>query len=215
MSPVGKDADVDESRTPRRRPGGRSARVEDAVAQAALDHLLEAGYQGLTIRGVAQAAGVAETTVYRRWPTVNHLTAAALLKLAETDNPLPDTGTLEGDLRGLLAQIVALLNRPEVLRVVRSAAALDPDDDGSVAAGKSAYFGARFANASLLVERAIGRDEIAGDTDPDLLIEALVAPAFMRALLENRPLDDQLVDSSVGIVLGALKSAGIPRRRDG
>ena len=78
---VRKDAGVDGSRNPRRRPGGRSARVQDAVAQAALTQLLDVGYQGLTIRGVAQAAGVAETTVYRRWPTINHLTAAALLKL--------------------------------------------------------------------------------------------------------------------------------------
>ncbi|KMO73511.1 TetR/AcrR family transcriptional regulator [Mycolicibacterium obuense] len=211
---VRKDAGVDGSRNPRRRPGGRSARVQDAVAQAALTQLLDVGYQGLTIRGVAQAAGVAETTVYRRWPTINHLTAAALLKLTETDNPLPDTGTLDGDLRALLTQIVALLNRPEVLRVVRSAAAIDHDGDGSVRTGKSAFFDARFTDARLIVERAIGRGEIASNTDAHLLIEALVAPSYMRALLENRPLDEDLVDSSVHIVLGALQSVGIPKRAD-
>lgn len=201
---------MDESRNPRRRPGGRSARVQDAVAQAALTQLLEVGYQGLTIRGVAQAAGVAETTVYRRWPTINHLAAAALLKLAATDNPLPDTGTLEGDLRALLNQIIALLNRPEVLRVVRSAAAIDGDEDGSVIAAKSAFFDARFAAARPIVDRAIERGEIADNTDPHLLIEALVAPAYMRALLENRALDDELVETSVRIVLGALRAGGIP-----
>lgn len=207
---VRKDDDVDEP-TPRRRPGGRSARVQDAVAHAALAQLLEVGYQGLTIRGVAHAAGVAETTIYRRWPTTNHLTAAALLKLAETDNPLPDTGSLEADLRALLTQIVALLDRPEVLRVVRSAAAIDGDEDSSVMAGKSAFFDARFADAKLIVERAIERGEIGRDTDPYLLIEALVAPSYMRALLENRPLDRQHIDSSVRIVMGALKSAAVTR----
>lgn len=200
---------MDDPRSPRRRTGGRSARVQDAVARAALAQLLDVGYQGLTIRGVAQAAGVAETTVYRRWPTINHLTAAALLKLTETDNPLPDTGSLEGDLHALLTQIVALLNRPEVLRVVRSAAAIDRDEDGSVTAGKAAFFDARFAEAGLIVQRAIERGEIAADTDPHLLIEALVAPSYLRALLENRPLDADLVDSSVRIVLGALQATGI------
>ncbi|MEH3130143.1 MAG: TetR/AcrR family transcriptional regulator [Mycolicibacterium neoaurum] len=188
--------------------------MQDAVAQAALDQLLEVGYQRLTFRGVAQAAGVAETTVYRRWPTINHLTAAALLKLAQVDNPLPDTGTLGGDLRALLHQIVALLSRPEVLRVVRSSAAIDPGDDGdgSVLAGKSAFFETRFAEASLIVDRAAKRGEIASNTDAYLVIEALVAPAYMRALLDNRPLDQNLVDSSVAMVLGALKAGSIPER---
>lgn len=210
---MGKDAGVDEQKNPQRRPGGRSARVQDAVAQAALAQLLEVGYQGLTIRGVAQAAGVAETTVYRRWPTTNHLTAAALLKLAETDNPLPDTGALETDLRALLTQIIALLNRPEVLRVVRSAAAIDGDEDGSVMAGKTAFFDARFADATLIVERAIDRGEIPSDTDPHLLIEALVAPSYMRALLENRPLDEEHIDSSVRIVVRAFQSPSTTKRK--
>ncbi|WP_236757483.1 TetR/AcrR family transcriptional regulator [Aeromicrobium sp. PE09-221] len=195
---------MDESSEPKRRPGGRSARVYDAVVDATLAILLEHGYHGLTIRAVARTAGVAETTVYRRWPTPNHLTAAALLELAERDNPLPETGSLEGDLRALLGQIVALLNRPEVLRVVRSAAALDHRDDESVLAGKNAFFSSRFASATSLVGRAVERQEIPPDTDADLLIETLVAPAYMRALLSNRPLDQTFIEDSLRVALASV-----------
>lgn len=192
---------MSEASSPTRRPGGRSARVHEAVSEAALAQLLEVGYPRLTIRGVAQAAGVAETTVYRRWPTVEHLVAAAVLRLADQDNPIPDTGTLEGDLRTLLTQIVALLDRPDVLRVVRSAAALD--DDESVLAARNAFFGSRFRQASSIVTRAIDRGELSADADPHLIIETLVAPAYVRAVLASTPLDDELVDHSVRIALAA------------
>lgn len=189
-----------------RRTGGRSARIQEAVETAALALLLEVGYAGLTLRGVAKEAGVAETTVYRRWPTVNHLAVAALLRMAALDNPAPDTGSIEGDLRALLSQIVDLLNRPEVLRVVRSAVAMD-DEDGAVSAARTAFFDTRFAAATPIVERAVGRAELRGDTDPYRLIEALVAPAYMRALLGNRPIDDAFVDSSVAFTLAAVGAA--------
>ncbi|WP_312870452.1 TetR/AcrR family transcriptional regulator [Gordonia asplenii] len=192
--------------TPARRTGGRSARVQDAVEAAALELLLDVGYSGLTMRAVAQAAGVAETTIYRRWPTVDHLTAAALLRLAAVDNPIPDTGSIEGDLHALLTQIVALLNRPRVLRVVRSAAALDDDSTGSIRAARSAFFDHRFATATSIVERAIGRHELPADTDAYQLIEAISAPAYMRALLGNRPIDDDFIAATVAYALAGARA---------
>ncbi|WP_059039192.1 TetR/AcrR family transcriptional regulator [Gordonia desulfuricans] len=179
--------------------------MQDAVATAALDQLLEHGLPGLTIRGVAQAAGVAETTVYRRWPSTNHLAAAALLKLADDDNPLPDTGSLENDLRELLEQVVALLSRREVMRVVRGAAAMD-DDDPTVAAAKDAFFSRRFANSTLIVKRAIARGELPAGTDAFRLIETLVAPAYLRAILVDRPLDDELVDTCVRFAIAGARA---------
>ncbi|WLP89404.1 TetR/AcrR family transcriptional regulator [Gordonia sp. NB41Y] len=188
--------------------------MQDAVAAAALEQLLERGLPGLTIRGVAQAAGVAETTVYRRWPTTNHLAAAALVKLAERDNPLPDTGTLETDLEAFLRQIVALLSRRGVLRVVRGAAAMD-DDDSSVIAAKAAFFPRRFTNATPLVDRAIARGELPAGTDAFRLIETLVAPAYLRALLVDRPLDEEFIDTSVRFAIaGALADPRTRHPRD-
>lgn len=175
---------------------------------AALEQLLEVGYAGLTMRGVAKAAGVAETTVYRRWPTVNHLAVAALLRMAALDNPAPDTGSVEGDLRALLRQIVDLLDRPEVLRVVRSAVAMDDDPDGAVNAARTAFFENRFAAAAPLVEQAVSRAELPAGIDPYQLIESLVAPAYMRALLGNRPIDEAFIDSTVAFTLAAARAGG-------
>lgn len=158
--------------------------------------LLAEGYAGLNVRDVAMAAEVAETTIYRRWPTTHDLAAAAIAHLARVENPIPDTGNLEGDLRALLSQIFDLLRRPEVERVLRAAAALDSGSPDAVEARKRFWQG-RFAGSARIVERAIERGELAAEVDSGDLVELLVAPAYLRLLLLDRPIDDALLELSV------------------
>lgn len=185
-----------------RRPGGRSERIRLTVLDAAADQLLTHGYAGLSVREVAQAAGVAETTIYRRWPTTPDLAAAAIGHLAATEVPIPDTGTLEGDLHALLSHIVDLLRRPAVEKILRAAATLDSSDPAAVEA-RTAFWRRRFAGAAHIVDRAVERGEFPVGTDPDEVIEFLVAPAYLRLLLLDRPLDDALLDRSVRHTIAA------------
>lgn len=199
---------------PKRRPGGRSARVREAVLRAALEQLLQHGYDGLSMGEVAKAAGVAETTVYRRWPTRADLAVAALGEWVATANPLPDTGTLEGDLRALLAQILELLRRPEVVRILHAAAAVGASVAGAQEA-REAFWRTRFSGAAELVERAIARGELPERTDREPLIEFLVGPAYVRLLLTGQPLDEELLQQSVERTLAAYglrSSVGVSRR---
>ncbi len=185
-----------------RRPGGRSERVRAHVLEAALDQLLAVGLTGLSVRDVAAAAGVAETTVYRRWPTPSDLAAAALAEFARIQNPIPDTGTFEGDLRALLGQIIDLVRRPEIERLIRAAAALDSAHQSAVEA-RADFWRSRFAGSARIVERAVERGEVPSDTEPADVIEFLVAPAYLRLLLLDRPLDDALLEFSVRNTLDA------------
>jgi AcrR family transcriptional regulator len=195
-----------------RRSGGRSERVRAKVLDAAVERLLVDGYDGLRVRDVARAADVAETTIYRRWPTTHDLAAAAVGHLAHADNPIPDTGTLEGDLRTLLSQILELLRRPEVERILRAAAALDSRDLGAVEARK-AFWRSRFDGSAQIVERAVQRDELPGATDPAEFIEFLVAPTYLRLLLLDRPLDDELVDHSIRLTIAAYGNQPVGRQK--
>ena len=185
-----------------KRTGGRSARVRKAVLDAALALMLERGYDGLSVAEVAQAAGVAETTVYRRWPTKAELAAAAIGELAAAENPLPDTGSLEGDLTTLLTQIVELLRRPDIERVARASVALSSDDPDQAQA-RMAFYRMRTAGSAQVAVRAIERGALPAGTDPEAVIEQLVAPAYLRLLLTGGPLDDALVATSVQRTLAA------------
>ena len=97
-----------------RRPGGRTARTRAAVLRAAISELAESGYAGTTVERIAARAGVAKTTIYRRWGGLNGLLADLMAQYAAREIPVPDTGHLDSDLRALAREIVASLQHPAI-----------------------------------------------------------------------------------------------------
>jgi AcrR family transcriptional regulator len=193
-----------EPTAPKQRLGGRSARVRKAVLDATLRRLLADGFARLAVADVAADAGVAETTIYRRWPTRSALAAAALAEFAAAENPTPDTGTLAGDLRTVLTQILDLLRRPDVERIIRALAALSDDVSGMVET-RNAFLHTRVASMNEIVTRATNRGELRAAVDPADLLETLIAPAYLRLLVTGLPLNDALVDRSVRVALDLTK----------
>lgn len=79
--------------------------LEAALLDAAWEELQAAGYQGMTIEGVAERAGTSRAVLYRRWPKKAELVIAALRRHRPMlSGDIPDTGSLRGD-------VVAVLNR--------------------------------------------------------------------------------------------------------
>ncbi|GAB3208530.1 TetR/AcrR family transcriptional regulator [Nocardia tengchongensis] len=172
---------------PRKRTGGRSARVRHSILAATVAQIAEHGLEGLTISEVADRAGVAETTIYRRWGTRTALVADAVGELAAEGNPVPDTGTLRGDLQQLADQIATLISQPGIARLLGSALALSVDPD--VDAARRHFWNDRFERTSQVITRAIDRGELTIDTDPREVMETLAAPLYFRLLVGNRPLE--------------------------
>src|SRR2546421_3031759 len=104
-----------------RRPGGRTARVRAAVLAATLDDLVEHGYAQLSLDGVARRAGVHKTTVYRRWGSKEALVLELMRERAAQEVPIPDTGTLRGDLVELARTAAGLAAVPAIEAIVRAA----------------------------------------------------------------------------------------------
>ncbi|WP_026411752.1 TetR/AcrR family transcriptional regulator [Actinomadura oligospora] len=87
-------AETDESRPGAARPGRpRSERAEKAILDATIDLLAEeSGVDGVSMEAVAARAGVAKTTIYRRWPNKEALIVGALSSLKGPLPELPGTG---------------------------------------------------------------------------------------------------------------------------
>ena len=192
---------------PGRRPGGRSSRVRDAVLTAARAQLLERGYAALSVREVARAAGVAPTTVYRHWPTVADLASAAMSDLVGADDVVPDTGSLAGDLHALVGKVTRLLSHPEVVSVLRAAIAVE-DTTAAASALRHRFWRNRIDGASVIIDRAVSRSELPADVDADALLEMLIAPIYLRVLLDLEPRDDahttRAIDAALRVALGAM-----------
>src|SRR5436190_6924748 len=75
---------------------------DEAIIDATIDVLVRDGYDRLSMEGVAAAAGVGKTTVYRRWSSKAELVIDAMATLKPAIDTI-DTGTLESDVELLIA----------------------------------------------------------------------------------------------------------------
>lgn len=193
--------------TVRARRGGRSARVRDAVLEAARQELMERGYEHLSHLGVARRSGVDPATVHRRWPTRVRLALDAVIDLAITAVPVPDTGTLRGDLTVFHRAVAALLRDPPTLRLFQAFSAATFDQDSEVTSALQAFWRTRLDGATAMLDRAVGRGEISEHPEPRRVVEQLVAPAYFRALVSRGPLDEELTEHSVGAALRLVEAS--------
>ena len=181
----------------RRRTGGRSARVREAVLKATLRAMAEHGADAVSISEIARRARVHETSIYRRWPTKEHLVLDALLDYSEAKLPIPNTGTLRDDLVAFATAVTAYLESPLGRTLARSMAVAGDDD--TLAAGRAQFWKSRLDLASAMIARAKDRGEVPADLDPARALELVIAPLHFRALLTRQPIDEhdiaQLVDA--------------------
>ncbi|GAB3689640.1 TetR/AcrR family transcriptional regulator [Nocardiopsis oceani] len=193
---------------PRSRTGqvGRGAKVRTAVTEAALAELGEKGYAGLSVESVALRAGVHKTTVYRRWGDRQELVADALSGFVAADVPIPDTGSLDGDLRAMASALVGMLASPagSVVAAMLADAVRIPE----VALVRDRMFADRIERAKPVVERAVARGELPQGTEPALLVRALAAPLYLRLLVTGDPLDDEAVREALRSALALARVEG-------
>jgi AcrR family transcriptional regulator len=187
-----------------RRPGGRSARVRAAVLQATLETMAEQGPGDVTISEIARRAGVHATSVQRRWGTAENVMLDAMLTRSQKELPVPDTGTLRGDLIAFARLVAAYLATPLGAALDRTMAVAE--DDPERAEGRVRFWRTRYDTAQVMIDRAIERNELAAGTDPSLALELLVAPLHFRTLLIRQPIDDSLIEQVVDTLLRGLRA---------
>ncbi|MEU9118735.1 TetR/AcrR family transcriptional regulator [Streptomyces sp. NPDC048506] len=195
------------------RPGGRTARTRQAVLAAVLEELDEGGFGELTMEKVAQRSGIHVATLYRRWRCIEGLVCESLTDLSGSV-PLPDTGTLPGDLHALARSIVAFYGEPRMRRLIEavvSAAARDPQ----AATVLRTFFEERLPLAGRMVERAVERGELPPETDPVEVMSALGAPFYYRMLIARRPVDGRLAESAATAVWAAARAGAYTKKGSG
>lgn len=199
-----------------RRGRPRDRTVEGRVLDAAWELLPARGYAGLTVDEVAERAGAAKTTLYRRWPTKDHLTVALAARILG-DIPIADTGDVRRDLTRFTAALAASLNRLRLAghpdggssagfaAELVAAAARHPDLSELVRAG----FAARHELARARLQRAREAEGLFPGTDPAILIDQLAGPLWYRLLVTGAPVDRDYAERLAAAVLdGSLAGNG-------
>ncbi|MEU6054956.1 TetR/AcrR family transcriptional regulator [Streptomyces xanthochromogenes] len=127
---------------PRRRTGGRSARVREAVLKATAELIAEQGHERIPIAEIAERSGVHQTSIYRRWRTTNAIVLDLSQERLASSWAIPDTGSLRGDLLAYAHGAAESMRGPDAAVLLRALIASVPTGDGGGKPGDAGAAGA-------------------------------------------------------------------------
>ncbi|MET9345295.1 TetR/AcrR family transcriptional regulator [Streptomyces termitum] len=188
----------------------RSAEADEAILEATRAALVELGWSKLTMGDVATRAGVAKTTLYRRWANKNELVVDAVAVLFD-QLELPDLGSLQADIEHVVLQFAGLLERPETKTALMAVVAESTRDAplreriraSIVDRQKRLVLDGR-RRAQERGELPSGREPLATDAIDDLIFDVVAGAVVHRALVSAEPVDAQWVARLSALLVGGL-----------
>jgi AcrR family transcriptional regulator len=183
------------------------SRTETAILDATRELLAESGVHGLTMEGVAARAGVAKTTVYRRWRSKDELALAVLIDMVEQVAAVPEQDDTRAELVAFVEGAVRILGRTLMGRVMQGLVSELAAAPELAKAFQERVVALRVAEVRRIVERGIERGDLRSDVDLDLVHELLFGPVYYRLLLSGAPLEAGLAERVVDAVLPAFAAS--------
>lgn len=170
----------------------RQVRTRERVHAAVCTVLLERGRAGLTVDHLAEASGVARSTIYRTWPDLAGLTCEVFAELMTRD-PLRLPDDAAGALEAYLNDYARRLNDPVYLAVLMAIIEGSAHDFEFATVHRRAFSQTR-SRAGLIVRR-LQREKM---IDPGLTVaqcvEDIVSPFLYRRLVTQQSISPAQVN---------------------
>ncbi len=187
----------------------RSEKSHQAILHATIDLLAEQGFDGLSIEGVAERAGVGKTTIYRHWGNKEALVNAALVELRSTiEMPRPGDDLYETIIQ-FLSEIVAVFREHPLAGAILLRLIGEADEHPEMVRG---FFQQINQRAGLATEYIIN-EQLKGEIDPDLdwtMTGSMVAGPLLYQIILNRlmgkpEITPAMIEKYAEIMLRALR----------
>lgn len=179
--------------TAKRTPAGAAVLRGDitaAIRDAVMNELAVVGYGRLSIEAVARRAGVGKTAIYRRWSNKLEMVLEIVSDVAGRSVPLPDTGSLRGDLEILLMIISRALQHrlaSQIIPDLLAEAARNPQIAETLQRALRTH---QHAVGVKLVGQAVDRGELPAGADPDVAVDLILGPLYWRLAIARTPITD-------------------------
>lgn len=190
---------------PRRKGRPRDATADERILAAAAELILKRGYDNMTVDEVAAVAKAGKATVYRRWAGKEDLAFAALEQLYTTEFPIPDTGTVVGDLRASFVQGLEFAASDAGRAYLRMSISESLRDE-RIGALYTAAHQAQEAAARKIFERGIERGELRPDFDLDLAVSTFGGLLVLKAIIAHPPPGPEVADALVDLLMNGMKA---------
>ncbi|HEV2739022.1 MAG TPA: TetR/AcrR family transcriptional regulator [Candidatus Elarobacter sp.] len=162
----------------------RSSLVTETILRTALALAQSDGCEDLTVEKVAEQAGVAKTTLYRRWPNVWAIVLDAFLADVLAVNEAWMTGTARESFTTALKNHVRIFDErrgPLLARII----ARGHLDENLMEAVQARWIQPIRKAARSVVRQGIASGELIDGLDPDLFLDMLFGPLYHRLLVTN------------------------------
>ncbi len=165
------------------RTGARSrdAALSERILDAARRLLAEHGYPGLSIDGVARAAGTTRPSVYLRFRDKEDLATSAVAGM-EVDEPRPVTDDVRADLIAELRHFQVSVTRPHGMSLVGTVLAEEHRTPRLIAGFRERLVHPRRRRFGRALERGIRTGAIRREVDADAVTAMLIGSVYAHHL---------------------------------
>lgn len=185
-----------------RAPERRNEDARLAVLAAADELLVERGFGGVTVEGIAARAGVAKQTIYRWWPSKVDILLDTLVEEADRRLKIPEDGAVLDAVRAYVRALARFLAKEDAGKVLLALIGEAQHDADTAALFHERYLDPRRARERALLKRGIAAGELPAGLNPDAALDALIGPLVYRALT-GAPVSRGFVDAVIDRVLEA------------
>jgi AcrR family transcriptional regulator len=193
----------------------RSESADRAILRAAMEVFAERGIDGASIEEIALRAGVARTTLYRRWSSKEELIANAIGEMRGNPEQRAVTDQLPlTRLPHVLADaLVEMFTQSQFRKVAARLIGSVPTSPKLMETYWRNYMAPRRKVVAGLLHQARKRGLIRRDADPELLMDLVSGAVIHHALMRpSRPSSEEM-RAYLMSVLRELGLTGIARRR--
>jgi len=175
------------------RPSGARARArEQAILDAALELLLEVGYDRLSMDALAERAHAGKATIYRHWSGKAQVVVEAVRRLKNGGEPVPfpSTGSLRGDFLAALDQMCCAATEVDAAIVASVMTAMRSDAELAELV-RSQILDSKKGEFDGIIERAVRRGELPQGGSAALVEEVISALLINRMVIEGQSINGQ------------------------
>lgn len=194
----------------------RSAAADKAILKAAMKLFVQRGFDGTTLEDIAEKAGVARTTVYRRWSSKQALLAQAIAKGrgASEQEAAAGPGVPETLRDRLVDAAATALSAPNYRKVVARLVGSVPDHPELMSIYWKVYLIPRRAAMKAVLERGQNEGLVRRDLDPEILLDLIGGAVMHELLVRPGTPSAQSLREYLHRVLGALDLENWRRSRE-
>ena len=173
---------------------------EEEILDAAVELLLEVGYDRLTMDAVAKKARASKATLYRRWESKPSLVIEALVRAKDAPHPEDhDTGNLRDDLLATFCGHEGMSEEnTQIMGAVITAVSTDLE---FAQLFRDRFIGPKLELSERIYARAIERGEISADVDLEIIGPALAGILMHRTFLLGIPPDEATIARAIDHVI--------------